>query len=517
MTENRAIWEPLQTALRQRLISLGQVDHADLSHFDLTGVHAVGAQVDWSSLANACLAKADLADAHLRQVDLTGANLKEANLVGATFVACELEGVQWQDALYGSDTRFPDGFDPVAQGLHLACQALLGATGYVDTITLDGQPVNLCTRWNDRERVRAMIRESVVDIHLPKTHRVNVSHGSYGRYSRYELDQRKYAGGGHGASGGYMEALAIELSPTGHGRGIFHEQGGGLHRFVEYDTPDQAVAAWNYRWGHSNASTGELVRMAGAGRWLEWCHFVPWFYAVGDEQEYEDRGFLLPRGMSDDPVFRLGSRWLAFNQAGWPRVVVCLGSRLERRPAGGDWYNREREHDVRVVYWHDGTTWEPNPRQPEPRRLADDEPVWLNEAHRRLDQIMTGEDDHFILDLVDGRRVTVRVKQPGVGRDQSCRAGQYHCDLTIDRALPGRRWVEDDISDEGGRYERRAGTFFGEDFDFDPTPECPTPEEWMRRRVAGLPGSPQIVTMRLKLVRPKEGGKRWSGVTEYFG
>ncbi len=55
---------------------------------------------------------ANLAEANLLMADLTGVDLRGANLEGAN-----LGGVFLYRAKANQDTRWPDGFDPVAAGV----------------------------------------------------------------------------------------------------------------------------------------------------------------------------------------------------------------------------------------------------------------------------------------------------------------------------------------------------------------------------------------------------------------
>ncbi|MBD0266628.1 MAG: pentapeptide repeat-containing protein, partial [Tolypothrix sp. Co-bin9] len=55
-------------------------------------------------------------NARLRGTDLTRANLQGADLRGTDLRRAGIEDANFQNAIYNADTRFPEGFDPVAAG-----------------------------------------------------------------------------------------------------------------------------------------------------------------------------------------------------------------------------------------------------------------------------------------------------------------------------------------------------------------------------------------------------------------
>jgi uncharacterized protein YjbI with pentapeptide repeats len=61
------------------------------------------------------LYRADLSDAQLESGRLEGADLSDANLEGA-----KVAGTRWKDGWYSPATLWPEGFDPLQHGLHLA-------------------------------------------------------------------------------------------------------------------------------------------------------------------------------------------------------------------------------------------------------------------------------------------------------------------------------------------------------------------------------------------------------------
>lgn len=79
---------------------------ANLAGADLTWAQLIGTELIWAELTGAELTGADLTNA-----DLTNANLSAADLNGAVVL-----GTKLVDAKYTVETRWPDGFDPIAAG-----------------------------------------------------------------------------------------------------------------------------------------------------------------------------------------------------------------------------------------------------------------------------------------------------------------------------------------------------------------------------------------------------------------
>jgi len=68
---------------------------------------------------------------------------------------------------------------------------------YAEAHTNDGLFVSFATEAEQVDEVKGMFGK-VLHLDIPSSHRVNIQHGGYGRYSRYNIEQHKYAGGGPG-------------------------------------------------------------------------------------------------------------------------------------------------------------------------------------------------------------------------------------------------------------------------------------------------------------------------------
>ncbi len=94
----------------------GKVDAAIASGADLNGANLNGANLSGAKLNGANLHDADLSAADLSGANLRGANLSDANLSGANLSGAKLRWANLHGATYNADTKWPEGFDPVAAG-----------------------------------------------------------------------------------------------------------------------------------------------------------------------------------------------------------------------------------------------------------------------------------------------------------------------------------------------------------------------------------------------------------------
>lgn len=112
--------------------------------------------------------------------------------------------------------------------------------------TAGWQVVSFTCGPDDREKVAAFLAEHVQDIDVPTTGRMNVSHGGYGRYTRYDITQHQYAGySGEDSGGGYIEVLEVKNPPDKYSGFIIHDfrsSQGAV--FAEWESLDVALQAY---------------------------------------------------------------------------------------------------------------------------------------------------------------------------------------------------------------------------------------------------------------------------------
>jgi uncharacterized protein YjbI with pentapeptide repeats len=89
---------------------------ATMSGTNLVGANLSRAHLEWAFLVTANLQNANLAGARLMGAELESANLAHANLIGTDLRETRLTWTRLRGARYNADTRWPEGFDPVAAG-----------------------------------------------------------------------------------------------------------------------------------------------------------------------------------------------------------------------------------------------------------------------------------------------------------------------------------------------------------------------------------------------------------------
>ncbi len=291
----------------------------------------------------------------------------------------------------------------------------------IEVMAGNGQMVRLLVTSESEAAVRAAFAQ-VHRIDLPVTHRVNVQHGGYGMYSRYDLVQHKYAGSDSECGiGGYIEALEIRDPPDGYWPYVLYEwisDRGGT--FAEFKDVETLVAAYEKIWGFDRNRS----KLPGFRRSVRCGFLQPWFYAVGDEHLVGD--YACPQHLDDDPVFRLGQRCVVYDDKGRGSVKTCLGTARTKERKGGDsggyWFHDHGEPSRRIIHFDDGTIHDERcfTRHP-PRPLRSDE-EWVDAAETEFRALLHGQKRSGQVRLQDGHevRVTLRLNPAAFGK-----AGTY--------------------------------------------------------------------------------------------
>jgi uncharacterized protein YjbI with pentapeptide repeats len=102
--------------LEEAILGAASFEGARLDGAMMLDADASGAVFDKATLIAARLAHARLTKASFVDANLTGAFLTKARLYGTNFEGAVLEGASLRDAYYDDNTRWPDGFDPIAAG-----------------------------------------------------------------------------------------------------------------------------------------------------------------------------------------------------------------------------------------------------------------------------------------------------------------------------------------------------------------------------------------------------------------
>lgn len=333
--------------------------------------------------------------------------------------------------------------------------------------------------------IKAVIRRYIRSIDIYATKEIkNMTHGSFGRYTRYDITQHDYAGG----RGGYIEVLSIADPPEERNPYVIHDhRANGQSSFSEWESLEAARAAWSHYW--RNTQEIKLEKQPGFKRLITCGLLTPWFYAVGDESLVGDYAF--PDGLQDDPVFIVGKKFVVTDYEGRVSIKICMGCRfLNYSEKGGNWDRyRERQVIKRVVYWDDGSTWSDlpgNKSEREPKPLRDDE-LWIVEAMEQFRELLSGHSTSFSLSLTDGTSFHGRIS-PNKTRGHT-EPGEYLAIVTIK-----------------GEKKPRHGTV-----EFTPTEEYPDVVSFIRGKLKLAPGA---TIARIEVKRDDKSGdtKKWQGV-----
>jgi hypothetical protein len=324
------------------------------------------------------------------------------------------------------------------------------------------------------EKIRTFLRENVRTVSIPTTGMVNVSHGGYGRYTRYFVNQLKYAGGGPG----YIEVLEIKNPPDGRHGIVLYEYRAGISDFVEYKTAEDACAAFEKLW--SVRSDRNYSKDKGYMRQVKCFELTPWFYAVGDELLIGD--FAFPEGLQDDPVFRIGQKFLVYEYGNVPCIKTCLGTRLRKYKLD---YHPYTESEHRLIHWDDGTVLdERTSRDNKPIPIRDDQ-AWIAEAIQQFRSMLTGKETKFVINFANGHKFVGQMVT--TGKPIGTAEGSYFVLCKIK-----------------GEKKAREGKV-----DFKPTDELPDVEKYVRSK---LKDDLEIEKFEIKTFTRTKNGKKWSGV-----
>ncbi len=367
--------------------------------------------------------------------------------------------------------------------------------GFGEARTGIGQLVKFSLPSEKRERntriIKAVFRRLVRHIDVYATKQVkNMTHGSYGRYTRYDMIQHQYAG----SRGGYIEILEIENPPDERWPLVVYEYfPEGKTRFSEWENLESAKKAYDTY--IRNPYKTKLDELPGFRLLIQCGALTPWFYAVGDQSLVGDYAF--PEGLQDDPVFVIGKRVVVTDWQGQMAIKTCMGCRfldyMEDQYTG--MWSREKKRAIkRIVYWDDGSIWSDlpgNKSEPQPKPLRDDE-LWITEAWEQFQAALSGEVADFSIPFMGGKKFIGRIVSDKTVAHQV--EGEYLATVTV-----------------SGRSEPMTGRF-----SFSPTPDIPDAVTCIQKKLKLEPGE-IIEKVEIKDYQPPDLPKgqkkrRWSGV-----
>ncbi len=356
---------------------------------------------------------------------------------------------------------------------------------YGEGKTNNGQSVEFTCNPDDKELVKEFLDQKIRSIDIPCTKRINIQHGGYGRYTRYDITQHDYAGGR-----GYIEVLEIKNPPDERvGIVIYDYACNGNSFFTEWDSVENARQAYQTIW-HIPDARIKFDKLPGFVRKVDCGALEPWFYAIGDEVLIGDYTF--PDGLQNDPVYRFGAKFLVNDNEGTPSIKTCMGTRfIEIKPEG---YSKDTQR-YRLIYWSDGTIWDERNQYPYwsskgvfyTPKLIEDNQLWIVEAMKQFHELLAGNSTEFSVDFTDGNKFVGKVvkSNPKLG----CAAGNYCLSVIIKgQEKPVVGWVHD----------------------FVPTNETPDIIAYAKREYTKVGKEIERIEITDSKVLP--GGKKWAGV-----
>jgi hypothetical protein len=278
-------------------------------------------------------------------------------------------------------------------------------------------------------------------------------------------------------------------APHGRCPFVIHEYTSGVGGcFSEWESRAAAIEAFEKNSG-SNNWHNKIVKIPGFKRLVKCAELTPWFYAVGVEVLFGD--YALTPGLEDDPVFRLGKKFVIPGENGVFTIKTCLGSRFVTEHSDDHPYPGTSVW--RYVYFDDGTTVRIHKdngadgpglvggSEAFPRALYEEE-MWITEAMSQFRALLSGMKAGFQIKFVDGRTFTAKLSANGKAVPSV--AGDYLVSV---------------VEPERGRKQGWVRNFV-------PTTEAPDIVTYVRIKI---PGADRIKIIECK---PASGGKKWSGV-----
>lgn len=258
---------------------------------------------------------------------------------------------------------------------------------YIDCKTGIGQLVEITCNPDDKEKVKQFIAENVRTVSHPTNKEMNIEHGGYGRYTRFNIKQHKYAGG----RGGYYEALEILNPPDGRCSFVIYKYTSKANEFYEYESLELMMKDWKKHFGDQKTAEKRKVSCG---------MLAPWFYAWGDQVINGD--LVLPdEGVLSDTFYRTGSKFLVYNRSGAPEVKECLCCHERSREVydHSGFYTKYKEEKSKIITWTDGSySWESDTKI-EP--MVGDQ-MWIAEAFEKFKELCAGKRKNFVIKFEDG-------------------------------------------------------------------------------------------------------------------
>jgi len=353
-----------------------------------------------------------------------------------------------------------------------------------------GQLVEFTCRPEDVEKIKAFLTENLRTIEIPATCAVeNISHGGYGRYTRYKIIQHKYAGGGYQGCGGFIEVLEIKNPPDNRCGFVIYldmlDMDSYDSAFFEFKTLEDAKEAFENSWSAGRSIRNTMTKQKGYLRTVECGFLSPWFYAVADQNIVGDLVF--PNVVvEDDPVYRVFRKFIVRDYDGLPTIKICFGCVYYE--TGGS-YPDYKKHQHKKVFWNDGTVWDDSFSSHIPKPL-DEKTIWIQEAIDNFRNLIAGKTDKFEIEFINGDKFIGRFSPKDKRRHH--KEGRYKARIKYKKG-------------------RKTKIIEGE-FDFKPTLEVPTVEDSLNKQAKDRGAEIVSIESVVRTWWSKGRDKKWSGI-----
>lgn len=266
---------------------------------------------------------------------------------------------------------------------------------YGEIRTNDGKVIRFASNAEEFEKVQSFLKEHLYSVTPQVEAQVNISHGAYGRYSRYEVAQLDYAG----APRGYAEVLEISDPPDNRcGHVINQYDAVGDSYYTEWATIDDALRAFEKALTHRRV---DIPNLPGFKRLVHCGALVPWFYAIGEEELVKDYAF--PHHLQNDALYRFGESFMVFSGQNPPVVKTCMGTEIRKDSENLYRHRRDdKNYSYRVIYWDDGTIWNEAASNGKPPRRLEQGEMWKTEAVHQFKKMLASGRKAFTVSLNEG-------------------------------------------------------------------------------------------------------------------
>ena len=274
-----------------------------------------------------------------------------------------------------------------------------------------GQLIEVTCRPDEADEAQKFFSSHIRTVNVPSTKKITIPHGGLGRLSRFDVKQHKYAGG----RGGYIEVLEIENVPDGRCGVVVHEYSSAIGSvFYEFSSLEKAKKAWNRR-----LEEGKDIKGAdGLVRAVNCVGLEPWFYAMADQTLKGD--FVFPDVVEEDPVYRLGRKFIIHEESKLPQIKTCMG--IANREAQTCYPRNTKKY--KVIFWDDGTVIDEWYSHFRGEIIPFDEAeTWIKEAIAKFHDILTGEEMRGTINFANGDKLLIRLQRGA--KNKSHPAGTY--------------------------------------------------------------------------------------------